>query len=137
MKLLLLLPADYANVTGDGKVNVMGIFNQISAASFPARHSSMFLVIKLAAELGEGSDNRALTVRLVDPDGKEVVTVSGTVKIPDPVGGITPEVNAILQLTDVVFPRPGAYEFVVLVDKDHKGDAPIYVSQKAPQTVKE
>jgi len=53
MKLTLFLAADYANITREGKLNVMGIFNDIYARTFPARHSSMHLVAKLGAELGE------------------------------------------------------------------------------------
>ncbi len=34
MKLILLLAADYANITRDGKLNVIGIFNRISARVF-------------------------------------------------------------------------------------------------------
>jgi hypothetical protein len=54
MKQLLFLAADYANITGDGKLNVMGIFNDIYSFNFPARHSSMHLVARLGAELSEG-----------------------------------------------------------------------------------
>jgi hypothetical protein len=31
MKLLLLLAADHANITSDGKLNMMGIFRDINA----------------------------------------------------------------------------------------------------------
>jgi len=34
----LLLVADYANVTDNGKLNVMGIFQRLHAREFPARH---------------------------------------------------------------------------------------------------
>ncbi len=32
-------------------------------------------------------------------------------------------------LNDVVFPKPGTYEFVVLIEKEQKGKLPLYVSQ--------
>ena len=133
MRIVIFLPADYANVTGDGKINVMGIFNQINAATFPARHASMHLVVKLAAELGEYGQQRQLSVKLHDPDGKEIFGLSGPIDIPKPQGGMTPEVSAVLELKDLVFPRPGPYRFVVLVDKDYKGETSIHVNQLAPQ----
>ncbi len=132
MKLLLLLAADYANITGDGKLNVMGIFNEISAFEFPARHSSMHLVVKLGAELGEYGESRNLVVRLFDADGNTIVELSGPINIPKGEGGKKPEVNAILGLRDVIFPKPGPYQFVVLVDKDFKGDLTIYANQINP-----
>ncbi len=129
MRLLLLLAADYANVTGDGKLNVMGIFREINASSFPARHPSMHLVIILGAELGEYGQTRNLVVKLFDVDGNELMSLSGPVNIPTGEGGKKPEVNAILGIRDITFPKPGPYQFVVLVDKDYKGDLTVYANQ--------
>lgn len=129
MKLLLILAADCANVTDNGKLNVMGIFNQIYAPSFPIRHSSMHLVVKLGAELGEYGETRTLSVQLREPDGKLLFNLSRPVNIPKGDSGIKPEVNAIYELKDIVFPKPGPYQIVVLVDKDYKGDLTLYVNQ--------
>jgi hypothetical protein len=131
MRLILLLAADYANITRDGKLNVMGIFNKINAVNFPARHSSMHLIVKLAAELGEYGETRDLSVRLLDPDGGEILRMASPIKVPKSGAGRAPEVNAILELKDVVFPKPGPYQFVVLVDKDYKGDLAIDVNELA------
>jgi hypothetical protein len=131
MRLILLLAADYANITRDGKLNVMGILNKINAVNFPARHSSMHLIVKLAAELGEYGETRDLSVRLLDPDGGEILRMASPIKVPKSGAGRAPEVNAILELKDVVFPKPGPYQFVVLVDKDYKGDLAIDVNELA------
>ena len=64
MKLTLLLAANYANITREGKLNAMGIFDDIFAKSFPARHPSMHLVVKLGAELGEYGQKRDFTIML-------------------------------------------------------------------------
>ena len=64
MKLLLLMAADYANITGDGKLNVIGIFNDINAFNFPARHPSMHLVARLGAEPEEYGQTRSFTGKL-------------------------------------------------------------------------
>ncbi len=137
MKLLVLLAADYANVTGDGKLNVMGVFRDINATNFPVRLSSMHLVIKLSAELGEYGDTRTLVVKLRDPDGKEIMNLTAPAAIPNSQEGKIPEVNAILELKEIIFPKPGPYQFVVLVDKDYKGDLPIYVNKLESPTDKE
>lgn len=129
MRLLLLLTADYANVTNDGKLNVMGIFNGINATSFPARHPTMHLVIRLAPELGEYGETRTLVVKLLDADGAELMNIAGPVSFPVPQKGMKPEVNAILELKDMVFPTAGLFQFVVLVDKDFKGECTLYVNQ--------
>lgn len=129
MKLTLFLAADYANITREGKINVMGIFNEIYTQAFPARHSSMHLVAKLSAEFGEYGQTRDFTVILLDADGNAVFDLSGQFQLP-PVGwGRQPEVNLILELKDIVFPKEGVYQFVLLVDKDHKGELSLYVNK--------
>jgi hypothetical protein len=132
MKQLLFLAADYANITGDGKLNVMGIFNDIYSFNFPARHSSMHLVARLGAELGEYGQTRNFTVKLLDEDGNQIMDISGQFQTPKGEHGRKPEVNIILELKDVVFPKPGTYQFVILVDKDHKGELSLYVNQIEP-----
>ena len=129
MKPLLFLAADYANVTGDGKLNVMGVFNDINATNFPARHASMYLVAKLGAELGEYGQNRNFSVILLDQDANQIMDIQGQFEVPKGQMGRKPEVNIILDLKDVVFPKPGPYQFVMLVEKDHKGELTLYANK--------
>ena len=134
MKPLLFLAADYANITGDGKLNVMGVFNDIYSFNFPARHSTMHLVGKLGAELGEYEQTRNFTIKLLNEDGNPLMDISGQFQIPKGERGRKPEVNLILELKDVVFPNPGIYQFVILVEKDYKCDLSLYVNKiEAPK----
>lgn len=134
MRPLLFLVADYANVTGDGKLNVMGIFKVINAFNFPARHPSMHLVAKLAPELSEYGQKRTFTVIMMDADGNHILEISGELDIPKGEDGRKPEVNIILALKDIIFPKPGRYQFVILIDKDQKDELTLYVNQlETPQ----
>jgi hypothetical protein len=129
MELLTILAADYANIAQGGKLNVMGIFRNIYATNFPARHLSMTLVIKLGADLGEFGQERQLAIKLLDADGKELMRFESKAKVPTPTGGQRPEIDAIIQINEIVFPAPGRYQFTVFVDKDWKGSLPIDVIQ--------
>jgi hypothetical protein len=132
MKPLLFLSADYANITGEGKLNVMGIFNNINALSFPARHSSMHLIAKLSPEMSEYGQKRSFTILLMDADANHIVEVSGEFEVPKGQDGKKPEVNIMFELKDVVFVKPGRYVFVLLVDKDQKDEITLYVNQIEP-----
>lgn len=134
MKLLTILASDYANITQDGKINVMGIFRSIYATTFPAKHLSMVLVVKLVAELGEFGDERQLIIKLLDSDGNELMRYETPVIVPKPSGGRRPEINAIIQINEIIFPQPGIYEFSVVVDKDVKGSLPIELMQLKQKT---
>ena len=138
MKPLLFLTADYANITGEGKLNVMGIFNDISAFNFPARHSSMYLIAKLSPEISEYGQKRSFTILLMDADAKHIVDVSGEFEVPRGQDGKKPEVNIMFELKDVVFTKPGRYVFVLLIDKDQKDEITLYVNQiQSPNLPKE
>lgn len=121
MELVTFLAADYANIAQGGKLNVMGIFRNIYAPVFPAMHPTMFLVIILGAELGEFGEDRTMTIKLMDADGKEMLKLTNPLKVPNMKGGLRPEINAILALNGIVFPSPGRYQFSLQVDKDVKG----------------
>jgi hypothetical protein len=126
----LFLCADYANLTGDGKLNIMGIFSTIFATQFPARHPSMHIVAKLIGELGEEGQTRDVRILLLDPDGKRILEVGGEMEVPQRVNAQKPEINAIVCLQEVVFPVPGPYNFILMVDKDQKGELPISVEKR-------
>ena len=128
MDLLVLLSADYANIAEGGKLNAMGIFRNIYSSSFPTRHPEMHLIIKLSVSPAEYGQTRKLAVKLMDDDATtELVNFSRDIEIPQTVGRQKHEINQILKLRDIVFPKPGTYQFSVLVDNDEKGTLPIEV----------
>lgn len=127
MRKLMMLMADYANIAEGDKINVMGIFRSIEARSFPARHPQMSLVVKLEGELGEEGQDREVSIILREDDGKEILRSTGTVKVPDSKSGLRPEINLIMNYRDIVFPKPGLYQFVLMADKDYKGDCSLEV----------
>jgi len=127
--LKVLLAADYANIERQGKINVMGVFDRISAVDFPARHPEMVLVMKLSAGPAEYGRTRKLVVKLLDQDAtQELVDWSRDIDVPPGAGGPV-EINQFLKLRDLVFPTEGVYTFYVLVDDDEKGTLPIILAR--------
>lgn len=127
MDLNHLLIADYANVDREGKLNVMGIFNQIYSRGFPTRHPEMRVIISLRATPAEARRTRHVEVKLLDADGNGLLEWERDVTIPEyqdkPI-----IINQILRFLDVEFPEAGTYQFSVLVDGDEKGTAPVYLT---------
>ena len=138
MELLTILAADYANIAQGGKLNVMGIFRNIYATTFPARHLSMMLVVKLGADLGEYDQVSQITIKLLTADGKDLMSYETQAKVPTPTGGQRAEIDILIQINEIVFQDPGRYQFTVFVDKDVKGSLPIDVIQleQVPQDPK-
>lgn len=69
LKVALGLLADYANVSREGKLNILGIFEQISAQSVPAVHPQMQLVMALEADRVDADREQKIGIELIDADG--------------------------------------------------------------------
>lgn len=115
MQLRIAALADYTNITESGKLNILGIFSQIHAASIPAAHPQMQFVVQFAFEPEETGD-KTIRIALQDADGNELLSMQGQITLPRPDTPDPVVVNQILVLQNVVFPHFGSYEFVIEVD---------------------
>jgi hypothetical protein len=129
MDLSYFLTADYANITQDGKLNVMGIFSSINAYRFPAVHRQMYLVAQLTAGPFEYGRSCEVMIRLIDEDASELLNFNVSVDVPAGDQGQIVHVNLFWRLDNVQFSRPGRHVFGILVDNDTKGELIIEVNQ--------
>lgn len=126
--------ADAANVTANGKLNVLGIFTQVNPPVFPYRHPAMVLVSKIALDVGERMDERTIEIFLMDEDAQRTgIEIKGTIEFQRNSDGSMPEVNLVIQLHNVLLEKPGQYEFVLLVNDDRKHSVSLNVSQQLTQ----
>ncbi|MBI3732047.1 MAG: hypothetical protein HY259_01120 [Chloroflexi bacterium] len=126
MELTLALLADYANISREGKLNIMGIFEQIHAHNFPAVHAQMQLVIRCEATAFDAGTH-PVRVTFIDEDARELFAISGAVTIPESRAGENLTTNQIFVLNGVILPHPGTYEFVITVADEEIGRTPLRV----------
>lgn len=120
--------ADYALIDQHGKLSVLGIFQHVWVAAFPAMHPRTHLVVRVRGKRTEVGDH-PLRIRFVDDGGAELMGGDGTVQFGEPPAGVTEiEAGAVL-VFDVPLPRPGAYAFEISID----GGAGIRVPLSASQ----
>jgi hypothetical protein len=132
MQVKLALLADYANVTAEGKLNILGIFDRITVNEIPAVHPQMHLILRLEAHPAERDRSHNVEIRLYDPDGNIVFEVKGDV-VPHGNGGHMIATNQILTLNNLQLTQPGGYNFVVLVNNDLKSEVPLGVELDTKQ----
>jgi len=129
----LALVADAANVSNDGKLNVLGAFDQISARQFPAIHPAMSLVVRFAASPAEWGQTKQITIVLLDDDGARLATLSSQILVEERADARQAKnyVN-VINLRNVQFPHAGQYAFEVMVGGEPKSRVPLLLVQIDP-----
>lgn len=123
--------ADEANVSQEGKLNLMGIFDRIAAAEFPVVHPKMVFAFRVEAEFGDAGRAFPVRVSMEDEDGTALFQAEGEMMAPPVPPGEFTTANQIFALVGVQFPRPGTYRFVVQVGDTAHHEAPFLVQQTA------
>ncbi len=102
--------ADYALIDQQGKLSVLGIFQHVWVAQFPALHPRTHLVLRVRGRRTEIGEHR-IRIRFVDDLDQELMGGEGTVQFGEPPAGVTEvEAGAVL-VFDVPLPRAGTYAF--------------------------
>ena len=125
MRVTLALLADGANVSREGKLNILGVFDTLFSRTFPITHPQMQLVIRLEADATEVGRTRALEVRFASEDGRILFRVPGSMTIGRPPLGGGVRLEHILTLNNVQVEAPGLYRFDILVDGALVGAVPL------------
>jgi Family of unknown function (DUF6941) len=128
MRIDLALTCDYALIDQYGKLSVMGIFDRIWIARFPAVHPRLHLVLRLKGKRTE-IGKHSVTIRLVDDSGNQILAGDGNVDFAEPPAGVTDIEAGTVLVFDVPFARPGRYEFQITLDGEEHASVPLLIGQ--------
>ena len=128
MEVDLALLADAATIDAAGKLNILGVFDRITAASFPVQHPHLVLILRFVAGIHE-MGKHGVSIQLRDPSGHEAMRIDGEMHLGGGPRGVAHGVKLphILHLDGMVFPGPGTYFFEVAVDGEHHVSVPLTV----------
>jgi hypothetical protein len=122
--------ADYATVSQDGKLSVMGIFQEINPPTLPFALPQMYLVVSYSVGPAEFDTVKDIKIALLDNDGEEMLALEGQVPVRRPPRpGTRAYMNQIIGLSGVTFERPGDYGFAILAGGETKGTVSLHVSK--------
>lgn len=133
MEVTFAVLADYANVSRDGKLNVMGIFDRVFARQLPSRFPPMQLVVRLEAQAAELDTEHAIRIQVADPDGNALFDINGTFTPRGVDPGQAVSVNHVIQLSDLPLQQTGLHTITVWVDGDRKREVPLQVDEPPRQ----
>jgi hypothetical protein len=132
MELTLALVADYANVSDQGTLNVLGIFDTIFAPAFPTLHNEMHLVLRFESGPAERGLTKTVEIKLIDPDGQVVAHLGQDISLPRESPTLVSRFNQIIRMQHLRFERPGDYRFDILVNGETKGNGAPFQLVAAP-----
>lgn len=115
MRIPMAFLADEANISQEGKLNVLGVFDRIAAAEFPVVHPRMVFCFRVQAEFTDGGRNFPVEVTMLDDTDAVLFAANGEINPPIVPPGEFSTANQVFTLVGMQFPRPGLYRFVVTV----------------------
>ncbi len=127
--------ADYASVSKEGKLSVMGIFENINVPEFPYTHAQMFLAFRIVLNYAEVGKEIPLKIECVDADGNRVFQAKAKFQLAavegrKPKRGDTPGLNQIIGINGVRFTRPGSHDVNIFVDGKLMAQIPFEVKRQ-------
>jgi hypothetical protein len=130
VEVTLAVLADYANVSEDGKLNIMGIFQEVNPSVLPFALPQMFLVVSFTAGPAEFDTVKNIKIALLDNDGNEMLAIEGPVPVHRPPRpGSRAYMNQVIGLNGITFRRSGDYGFVILVGGETKETVLLHVKE--------
>ena len=130
MQLSFALFADAANLSQEGKLNILGVFDALSVGALPAVHPRAHLVVRLkggSADLGQHS----VTLRWMGPGERELWQSTGQLDVGAMPPGVSEMDLPLIAAVDLPLDKPGTYAMRILVDDALAADVPLHVRAPA------
>src|SRR5438876_6692421 len=116
MEITMAVFSESATIREDGLRDLYGLFRIIETPVVPYRHPVMSLALTFRAGPGEKGMLKDVDLHIVDDDGKPVASVrSSHVMASTNAYGVEPEIDQILDLVGLTFPRYGKYHYIELI----------------------
>ena len=126
MQVAFALFADAANLSQEGKLNVLGVFDALQVGSVPAVHPRAHLVVHLK---GTPTDvgRHSVTLRWVNPQGSELWTSTGELNVGQPPSGVTEMDLPLIAQIDLPIDTAGSYRMTISLDDNQRSEVLVQV----------
>ncbi|MBX6332907.1 MAG: hypothetical protein IRY91_13755 [Gemmatimonadaceae bacterium] len=126
MRISFALFADAANLSQEGKLNVLGVFDAVQVAGLPTVHPRAHLVVRIKGGVSDVGTH-VMTLRWVNPAGAELWVSNGELNIGPPPPGLTDMDFPLIAAIDLPLDAPGTYAMQVMLDGTVHGEVKLHV----------
>ena len=132
MEIDLALTADAATIDGAGRLNMLGVFDQITARKLPARHGRLALVLRFVGGAADAGTHQ-ISIKLTSPTGQELVSLNGEMNIKPGRGSVQTGIRVphVINLDGIVFKETGIHTFDIALGGRHCATLPLSISRQA------
>lgn len=134
MHVTFALFADAANISQEGKLNILGVFDAVQVGQLPTVHPRAHLVVRLkggSADVGR----HQVTLRWANPSGVELWSSDGQLDVEGlPPTAVDMDFPLIAAL-DLPLDEAGGYTMRIAVDDVPQAEVPLMVRATPPQFV--
>ena len=131
MHVSFALFADAANLSQEGKLNILGVFDALSIGSLPAVHPRATLVVRLKADAADAGLH-SLAFCWQSPTGEEIWSSSGELEVGTPPPGAYDLDIPVIASIDLPIQVAGAHTMRIDVDGDARAELTLHVRIGAP-----
>jgi hypothetical protein len=126
MHVSFALFADAANLSQEGKLNILGVFDAVQVGTLPAVHPRAHLVVRLK---GTRTDvgSHTVTLRWLNPQGNELWSSNGELNIGQPPPGIAEMDLPLIAAIDLPLDTPGSYVMGIALDDEPRAEVRLQV----------
>jgi hypothetical protein len=119
IKIPLAVIADSANVSQEGKLNILGIFQNIAAGTVPATHPLFSLIVTFQGERGDANNEHQIKIQMVSEEGEVMLNIAGNLRFNlPPSGEHSVSAHQIFQFANVTFKSFGTYDLNIFVNNE-------------------
>ena len=128
MHVQFALFADAANVSQEGKLNILGVFDALHVGQLPSLHPRATFVVRLKA-VAEDEGPHAVSLEWTNPTGALLWSSRWELMVGAPPEGSDGIDVPLLAVVDLPLDTPGVYTMIVAVDDAESARTLLHVHQ--------
>jgi hypothetical protein len=131
MNVSFALFCDAANLSQEGKLNILGVFDAVQVATVPTVHPRAHLVVRFKgrrADIG----THTVALRWSGPGGKELWSSGGELDVGTPPPGVMEMDLPLIAAIDLPIETTGAHTMTIALDGTRQADITLQVRSGPP-----
>ena len=127
MHISFALFADAANISQEGKLNILGVFDAVQVGALPTMHPRATLVVRLKATRDD-IGNHPLAFGWINPRGAQLWGSTGEVNVGAPPTHVVEMDLPVVAAIDLPIDQPGTFLMRISLDGQIAAEVPLQVS---------